>query len=532
MFLLGWALGSTLLTGISRNYVPIAPSTALCFILLSVFFCFYLQHPDNFVLRTLTVISALLTLLICSIILIGFITGITFEAERLGFNPLKQHHYFPVGNMSPITATNFIAASSGVLFLLLPAPSRQLYKNVTAFCGAGLIVVSVILLIGYLYGTPLLYGGSIIPVALPTAVTFVFLGLGMMTASGPYALPVRIFSAPTLRSRLIRTFLPFLIFFIFIHDLLAREISSVTQNPALTSSTITVFFTIFFGVIVVKFAKTIGDGIDQAHAELRNKEVELKKLNEELERRVATRTTQLELVVKELEAFSFSISHDLKAPLLAIDGFSRILRKDYPDKPLDETGRDYLERICKGTQRMDRLIDAMLQLAKVTRSEFHRQFVDLSKMARAIAEQHRQHDPDRSVAVTIQEGIVVWGDPDLLRIALENLIGNAWKFTGKKERPQIEFGMTLEAGEITCFIRDNGAGFDMTYADKLFGPFQRLHKTDQFPGTGIGLATVRRIIARHGGRVWAQGAVGQGATLFFTLPSRLTKRVAQEDVSQ
>ena len=496
----------------------------MCFFLLSVFLFFYLHHPENFALRTLTVISALLTLLICSILLIGFIAGITFDEERLGFNHVKQLRYFPVGHMSPITATNFIAASLGVLFLLLPSQSRQLYKNVTAFCGAGLIVVGFIMIIGYLYGTPLFYGGSIIPVALPTAVAFFFLGLGVMTASGPDALPVRFFSAPTLRNRLIRTFLPVVIVIIFIHDLLEREISSVTHNPALTSSIIVILLTICISVIIAKFAKTIGDDFDQAHAELRNKEEELKKLNEELERRVAARTAQLEMVVEELDAFSYSVSHDLRAPLLAIDGFSRILLDTYRDKPLDETGRGYLERLCKGTQRMGRLIDAMLKLARVSRSEFHRQFVDLSKTVRAIAEQQRQDNPERLVAMTVQEGIVVWGDPDLLQIALENLIDNAWKFTGKEERPQIEFGMRLEEGEMIYFVRDNGAGFDMTYAGKLFGAFQRLHRTDEFPGTGIGLATVRRIITRHGGRVWAAGAVGKGATLFFTLPFRLVKR--------
>ncbi len=248
-------------------------------------------------------------------------------------------------------------------------------------------------------------------------------------------------------------------------------------------------------------------------------EDELKRLNQELERRVAERTTQLEMMIKELDAFCYSVSHDLQAPLRAIDGFSRILLDKYWDQPLDETGRDYLERVCKRTQHMGQLIDDLLKLAKMSQSDFRSRSVNLSGMVRTIVEQYRQADPGRTVSVTIQEGIIVHGDPDLLQIALECLIDNAWKFTGKAEQPRVEFGMHLKEGRRTYFIRDNGVGFDMAYADKLFGAFQRLHRTGEFAGTGVGLATVKRIMTRHGGQVWAEGTVGKGATIFFTLPS-------------
>ena len=247
-------------------------------------------------------------------------------------------------------------------------------------------------------------------------------------------------------------------------------------------------------------------------------EDEVIKLNAELEQRVIDRTEQLSAVNKELEAFSYSVSHDLRAPLRSIDGFSQALLEEYQEKPLDALGKTYLERVRKASQRMGMLIDDMLKLSRMTRAEMKKEAVDLSGMIREIAEAHQKGHPDRAVDVTVQEGIMVQGDPTLLKIAMENLLDNAFKFTSKDAHPRIEFGTTVKEGKTVCFIRDNGAGFDMAYAGKLFGAFQRLHAKDEFAGTGIGLATVQRIISRHGGRVWPEGEVGKGATFYFTLP--------------
>ncbi len=240
-------------------------------------------------------------------------------------------------------------------------------------------------------------------------------------------------------------------------------------------------------------------------------------LNETLERRVTERTTELEAANKELEAFSYSVSHDLRAPLRGIDGFSQALLDRYADK-LDDKGKHYLQRIRAGTQRMGELIDDLLQLSRVTRSEMRRTPVDLSALAQEIAQELQQTQPSRQVEWAIAPGLIVDGDARLLRIVLENLLTNAWKFTSSRLHSRIELDvLPQEENKLAYFVRDNGAGFDMIHANKLFGPFQRLHNTSQFPGTGIGLATVQRVIHRHGGQVWAQGALDVGATFYFTL---------------
>ncbi|MDO8312992.1 MAG: ATP-binding protein, partial [Sideroxyarcus sp.] len=249
-------------------------------------------------------------------------------------------------------------------------------------------------------------------------------------------------------------------------------------------------------------------------------EGDLKQLNLELESRVQERTHQLEVANQELEAFSYSVSHDLRAPLRSIDGFSQILSKKYHDR-LDDTGRDYLERVRRASQRMGHLIDDLLQLSRVTRNSLQRERIDLSAIAEQVAEDLRKTNPARQVNFVLQTGLSVHADPGLLRVVMDNLLGNAYKFTGKKADAKIEFGICDYKGERAFFIRDNGAGFNMGYAHKLFGAFQRLHGMNEFEGTGIGLATVQRIIHRHHGRVWAEAREGQGATFYFALPQRM-----------
>lgn len=249
---------------------------------------------------------------------------------------------------------------------------------------------------------------------------------------------------------------------------------------------------------------------------------ERKKAGEEL----AQHAIALEAANKELEAFSYSVSHDLRSPLRSIDGFSLALLEDYEDQ-LDEEGKSYLHRVRAASQRMAQLIDDLLQLSRLTRKEMHREGVDLSAIAQTVSNELQRSQPERQVECVIDNDLVADGDGKLLQVMLENLLGNAWKFTGKQENPHVEFGADRNNGTTVYFVRDNGAGFDMQYADKLFGAFQRLHSMSEFEGTGIGLANVQRIVHRHGGSVWAEAEVGQGATFYFTLQPYLEQQNEQ-----
>ncbi|HUI05903.1 MAG TPA: ATP-binding protein [Verrucomicrobiae bacterium] len=238
----------------------------------------------------------------------------------------------------------------------------------------------------------------------------------------------------------------------------------------------------------------------------------IQRLNEEL----ALQASQLQTANKELEAFCYSVSHDLRAPLRGIDGFSQALLEDYGGQ-LDEAGKNLLQRIRAGTQRMGQLIDDLLDLSRVSRGELRRETVNLSELASSVVDELHKRDPRRSVELRIAKDLEANGDPHLLCVALENLLGNAWKYTAKQPRATIEFGLNRNNGHSAFFVRDDGVGFDMQYAGKLFAPFQRLHGMKEFPGTGVGLATVQRIIHRHGGRIWAEAEVNKGATFYFTL---------------
>jgi light-regulated signal transduction histidine kinase (bacteriophytochrome) len=256
--------------------------------------------------------------------------------------------------------------------------------------------------------------------------------------------------------------------------------------------------------------------------DLSDAQAEIRTLNAELEARVEQRTDELVVANENLEAFTYSVAHDLRSPLRALGGYSEALAEDYGDR-LDETGRWYTERIQAATERMGALIDDLLLLAQVSRAEMSLGPVDLSAEVAAIAGELQAREPGRRVRFAIHDGVWANADRTLIRTVLQNLVENAWKYTGKRDGATIEFGATAtEDTGVCCYVRDNGAGFDPAFVGKLFQPFQRLHAVTEFPGTGIGLASVRRIIERHGGRVWAEGAVGLGATFYFTLDAKET----------
>jgi len=220
--------------------------------------------------------------------------------------------------------------------------------------------------------------------------------------------------------------------------------------------------------------------------------------------------------VKELDSFSHSVSHDLRAPLRVVDGFANIVLEDYGEQ-LDDLGREHLKRIIAAGTRMNAMIDTLLSLSRMTSREIECERVDLSRLARELADELRAQDPARTTGFVLADGLVCDGDRTLLRLVLQNLMGNAWKFSAKVAQPRVEFGSRAENGKPVYFVRDNGAGFDMRFAEKMFGLFQRFHSSNEFPGTGVGLATVQRIVRKDGGRIWADSQPGQGATFFFTL---------------
>ncbi len=276
----------------------------------------------------------------------------------------------------------------------------------------------------------------------------------------------------------------------------------------------------------IEFVSQIANhlGVALQHAELMielraevNERKQAEQSVQDLNRGLQQAVVGLTAVNRELESFSYSVSHDLRAPLRSIDGFSQALLEDCSDR-LDVSGQDYLNRIRNATQRMGHLIDDLLNLSQVTRSEMHLEDVNLSNIAGNIGMELQRDEPERQVEFQIQPGLKTYGDAHLLQILLTNLLTNAWKFTSKRSQGHIEFGMMATAGDIPVyFVRDDGAGFDMAFVSKLFGPFQRLHRITEFPGNGIGLATVQRIVHRHGGKVWAEGVLEQGATFYFTL---------------
>ncbi|MEW6203232.1 MAG: ATP-binding protein [bacterium] len=546
--LAGWLFGIPVLKSIHPDLVTMKANTALCFLLAGVALCFLIAFP--FVSRSCRFIgygAAFIVFLIGILSLLEYLTGFDFRIDQLLF----QEETGAVGTSHPgrmalNTAVNFILIGLALLLLntkthrgLLPAQFLILIEG----------LITLFAIIGYAYNVPSFYG--ILPgftrMALNTAFAFTAAFVGILWAR-PDREVTAFLSSKSLGGRIVRLQLPVVILVIFLlgwlhlwGERMGFYDSSFGAALHATTFIIIAYIVIYFSSArlnradavrrqaedeLKKYRDQLEELVKERTAQLESEiterkraEEEIIKLNEELEQRIIMRTAQLESANKELEAFSYSVSHDLRAPLRSIDGFSAALMEDYADS-LDERAKNYITRIRSGTVRMAELIDDLLKLSRVSRAEMQYVGVDLSVIVRSVAEELRKMEPDRDVEFIITDSARADCDPHLMKIVLENLIENAFKFTNGKPHARIEFSMSMSSDmERVYFVRDNGVGFDMRYVDKLFGVFQRLHTVTEFPGTGIGLATVKRIIHRHGGRVWAEGEVGKGATFYFTLES-------------
>jgi signal transduction histidine kinase len=363
-------------------------------------------------------------------------------------------------------------------------------------------IISTIALIGWLYHVyPLYYKGAYQYLAVYTPILFLLLAIGIL-CSTPEGIFMEVITGHGVGSVMLRYLLPPLIAFLVLLSWLrlSGQRAEIFEDDVGTAIMVIVHILIF-GALV------FGIAISLNRSDLQR---------ELLERRIHERTLLLESANRELEAFAYSVAHDLRAPLRAIDGLSLVILEDYAQK-LEADGKTALERIRDNAHRMNQLINGLLELSRMSRAQMNPSQTDLTQIAKHVISELRQREPHREADIVIAEGLSAQGDPSLLEAVIENLLNNAWKFSARQQRTHIEFGKKLERAQPVFFIRDNGIGFDMNYADKLFGPFQRLHTNHDFAGHGIGLATVQRVIHRHGGRIWAESKVDHGATFFFTL---------------
>ena len=513
--LVGWGFGLPVLKNLHPNLVAMNPVTA-CFFILSGLAAWLLRAETvgQGARRTAWAFAGIVVL--GALLIFGGQQSELFpRLDQLLFRGELEKEAIP-NRMAPNTELGFLLAGLSLLLLDVETPrGRRPGQHLALATG----LMAFLVLTGYLYSATALFRvRSYIPMAVSTAVAFALLSIGIL-GSRPDRGFVRVLTIEDAGAGIARRLLPAAIGVPFLLGWLCVEGEQRGLFGAEFADALMVVLTVvILGVAVWWNAMVIG----RADTDRKQAEEEIRGLNEALKRH----TAELEAANKELEAFSYSVSHDLRAPLRAIDGFGLALLEDSANR-LDDQGKNYLDRIRAATKRMAHLIDDLLDLSRLAREEMRLDDVNLSAMATAVLAELRNREPERQVECIIPEGIVVRGDARLLRVVLVNLLGNSWKFTSKKPSARIEFGLTRQDGLPVYFVRDNGAGFDMKRVEKLFGAFQRLHGVTEFPGTGIGLATVRRIIHRHGGRVWADGAEGQGATFWFTLSTSRERPMEQ-----
>lgn len=506
LILVSWQLGIERMQGFVPGFPRMNPLTAVDFISSGLALLCILPELNTPVRRSLGHIFAAFAGVTALLMLVGILCGWNPGVDEILFHSRVSPVGHAAARMAPGTAVDFILISSSLLLLDFETSRGSRPAQFLAFVAGAIAVIDVT---GYAYGGQPFIGFRVYrSMALPTALSFLFLSVGILVSRSKSGF-VAVCLGNGAGAIVVRRLLPLAV----TAPIALGWLRIWGQRAGWFSAEAGIAFTSAAYIIVLA---TIVLWTAQALQQLDNQREAVQENLRKSEERYRRRSAELEAANKELEAFSYSVSHDLRAPLRGIDGFSRILLADYGEQ-VGAAGKDYIARICAAARRMSELIDDLLKLSRVARTEIRRELVDVSELARAIADDLRAGQPERDVEFAITGGLQADADPGLMRVVVENLIGNAWKFTAKRQRGRIEFGESEIDGTSALYIRDNGAGFDQSHAGQLFGAFQRLHRPTEFPGTGIGLATVQRIIHRHGGEIWGEGAVDEGAAFYFTM---------------
>jgi signal transduction histidine kinase len=506
VMLVGWALG------LQRTVHPgggplMKANAAVCFILAGLALALVHLGPRGRVPSGVLASLASLAIALGLATLAEWVFGLDLGIDELLFRDDTQAYTSVPGRIAPNTALAFVLLGTSLLLVRKDGARLRLARALALAA----LVIGALALAGYLYRvSPLFAVAKRTGMALPAAVGLVVLATGVLLAR-PDRGTVALLAGDGSGGALARRLLPLAAGVPVLLAIPAQAgVVSGHLDQAYASALVTVGLTAVLAWVVASAARSV----EARDAARREREREIERLNAQLELRAVERSA----VNRELEAFCYSVSHDLRAPLRSIDGFGQALLEDCA-AALPPQGHEHVRRIRAASQRMGKLIDDLLHLSRVTRTELRRERVDLSALAREIAAELSQGAPERRVTFEIEDGLAAEGDPGLLRVVLENLLGNAWKFTAKHASARIAVGRTVRDGQPALFVADDGAGFDMAYAKKLFGAFQRLHGMSEFAGTGIGLATVQRVVRRHGGEIWADAGVERGATFTFTLPA-------------
>ncbi len=508
--LLGWLLDVPVLKSFVPGLVTMKANAALAFVLAGL--SLHLLQPGPHAARwhLLAQAAAAGTALIGAVTLSQYLFGWDLRIDQWLFDePAGAIGTSEPGRMAPLTAVNLLLLGAGLLSIEIETTSGQ---RPAQFLALAAFAIAFLPALGYAYSVSSLTGiGPLTVMSLNTTLIFLVLSLGVLAARPDRGLMALCASAGP-GGQMTRRLLPVTV----LVPAMLGALRLAGENAGLFDTKLGVALFVvavsaLLSFIIYRYSADLQRAFEQNQDAARL-------VNETLERRVMERTAKLDAANEAMEAFGYSVAHDLRTPLRAMDGFATVLEEDYGSR-LDETGKAALHRVRAAAQVMGKLIEDLLRLSRLSQQPMNLQALDLSELARAGADTLKASDPARQVTFEIAPRATAHADRGLLAVVLDNLLGNAWKFTRKHPAARIEFGVGRHAGEPVYFVRDDGAGFDMAHAQKLFTPFHRIHAATDFPGSGIGLSMVHRIIARHGGRVWAESAVEKGATFFFTLPA-------------